>query len=129
LEWVPTPSLRRFDFVLFGTHACSRARIDECKPRQLPDKVVHMPARTNNPARVHMFPTSHAPVLRKLKVPNKCCSRDRGRLNMKEAKTADCRRMAQRMSAHDRAALLRMAEVWERQAQEAEKRAKADGKS
>ena len=53
---------------------------------------------------------------------------------MQEAKTyyeyaADCRRMAQRMSAHDKAALLRMAEVWERQAQEAEKRAKAHGKS
>jgi hypothetical protein len=52
---------------------------------------------------------------------------------VKEAKTyyeyaADCRRMAQRMSVHDKAALLRMAEVWERQAQEAEKRAKADGK-
>jgi hypothetical protein len=52
---------------------------------------------------------------------------------MQEPKTyreyaADCRRMAQRMSAQDKAALLRMAEVWDRQAQEAEKRAKADGK-
>ena len=51
---------------------------------------------------------------------------------MHEAKTyreyaADCRRLAQRMSAQDKVALLRMAEVWEKQAQEAERRAKADG--
>jgi phytoene/squalene synthetase len=53
---------------------------------------------------------------------------------MREAKiyreyAADCRRMAQRMSAQDKVALLRMAEVWERQAQEADKRVRTDGKS
>jgi hypothetical protein len=53
---------------------------------------------------------------------------------MQEAKTyreyaADCRRMARRMSAQDKAALLRMADVWERQAQESERREKANGKS
>jgi hypothetical protein len=53
---------------------------------------------------------------------------------MQEATTyreyaADCRRMALRMSAQDKAALLRMAEVWDTQAREAEKRAKANGES
>jgi phytoene/squalene synthetase len=51
---------------------------------------------------------------------------------MQEAKTyreyaADCRRMAQRMSAQDKAALLRMADLWESQAQESERRQKANG--
>jgi hypothetical protein len=48
---------------------------------------------------------------------------------MKEAKTyreyaADCIRIAERMGAKDKAALLKMAEAWEDRAREAERREK-----
>jgi hypothetical protein len=45
---------------------------------------------------------------------------------MRDAKTYrtyadDCRRIAERMNGKDKAALLKMAEVWDKQAEEAER--------
>lgn len=45
---------------------------------------------------------------------------------MRDARTyrdyaEDCRRIAERMTGNDKAALIRMAEVWEKQAEEAER--------
>jgi 3-methyladenine DNA glycosylase Mpg len=46
---------------------------------------------------------------------------------MKDTKTyrtyaEDCRRIAEKMTGNDKAALLRMAELWDKQADEAERR-------
>jgi len=52
---------------------------------------------------------------------------------MKDAKTYrtyadDCRRIAEKMKGMDKAALLRMAELWDKQAEEAERQHKNTGR-
>jgi hypothetical protein len=52
---------------------------------------------------------------------------------MRDAKTYrtfadDCRRIAERMNNNDKAALLKMAELWEKQADEAERQERASSK-
>jgi hypothetical protein len=40
----------------------------------------------------------------------------------------DCRRIAEKMTGNDKAALLRMADLWDKQADKAERQSNKDGK-